>query len=76
MADRLKDLSESEQRIEIMRRNGEDFRDEDGNWLVPLGSGFASGVVRAIWGDDPDDDGGDGTHGDGHSHRTPIGSAA
>ena len=55
MADRLRDLSEREQRIEIMRRNGEEFRDSDGNWLTELGSGPSSELVRAIWGDDSDD---------------------
>ena len=56
MADRLRDLSEREQRIEIMRRNGEDFRDEEGNWLTELGDGPSSSLVRAIWDDDPDDE--------------------
>ena len=56
MADRLRDLCEREQRIEIMRRNGEDFRDEQGNWLIALGNGFASALVRALH-DDHDDDG-------------------
>jgi hypothetical protein len=55
MADRLRDLSEREQRIEIMRRNGEDFRDGDGKWIVEPGRGSSSALVRALWGDDPDE---------------------
>ena len=54
MADRFKNLSDREQRIEMMRRNGEDFRDERGDWVIALGVGEASALVRALWDDDPD----------------------
>ncbi len=55
MADRLRDLSEREQRIEIVRRNGEDFRDMEGKWIIEPGEGPASALVRTLWGDDPDE---------------------